>query len=71
MLRYISKVDELLEILLVITHISSGQPTRGTELETLTIKNHLSQRNVYYFRGFFFIFLFLFLLFFFFFFFGI
>ena len=54
MLTYISKVDELLEILLVITHISSGQPTRGTELETLTIQNHLSQRNIYYFRGFFF-----------------
>ena len=47
--QYLSQVDEFLERLLLLIHITSGQPARGTEIVSLryhnTVEGHL--RNIF------------------------
>lgn len=51
--RYLQKVREFLERLLLLVHITSGQPARGTELLTLQWRNtnHGLRRNIFVENG--------------------
>jgi hypothetical protein len=51
--HYIRQVDEFLERLLLLVHITSGQPPRGTELPSLQYCNsaHGRRRNVFIENG--------------------
>jgi hypothetical protein len=52
MRRYIKLAGELMDELLVLVHMSSGQPARGTELAALLWRNTATgERNVYLSHG--------------------
>lgn len=50
---YLARVDRLLERLLLLIHITSGQPARGTEIVSLRYHNtvHGHQRNIFLDEG--------------------
>ena len=46
--KYISEMETFLEYLLILVHLTSGQPARGTELTTIRYRNALQNlRNIY------------------------
>src|SRR5579871_5674300 len=46
--QYLQKVESMLEIILALIHLTSGQPARGTELTSLRYVNTLqSTRNIF------------------------
>ena len=49
--RYITACDHFIDVLLTAIHLSSGQPARATELETLTLTNGLRVRSLFISRG--------------------
>jgi len=47
-IKYTSKVEAFLEYLLILIHLTGGQPARGTELTTIRYRNVLQNlRNIY------------------------
>lgn len=44
---YIRKIDRFLQLLLLLVHITSGQPARGTETLSLRHTNTIHHRNVF------------------------
>jgi hypothetical protein len=51
--QYFRQVDEFLERLLLLAHMTSGQPPRGTELTSLQYYNaaHSRRRNIFIENG--------------------
>jgi len=49
--KYLIACDHFTDVLLTAIHLSSGQPARATELETLTITNGFRSRSIYFSRG--------------------
>ena len=50
--RYLQKIERFLEMLLFITHMTAGQPARGSEITTARYKNgFLQDRNIYVIDG--------------------
>ncbi|CAN9149786.1 unnamed protein product [Alternaria alternata] len=50
--RYLRQVERFLEYLLFLTHITGGQPARGTEVTTTRFRNgYVQDRNIYVIDG--------------------
>ncbi|CAN9443013.1 unnamed protein product [Alternaria alternata] len=50
--RYLRRVERFLEYLLFLTHVTGGQPARGTEVTTTRFRNgYVQDRNIYVIDG--------------------
>src|SRR5436305_4326966 len=51
-MRWLKRTKAFLETMMVVIHISYGQPARAEELGTVMIKNHINaMRGIYWSRG--------------------
>jgi len=48
---YLTKCDQFMTLLAAAVHLSSGQPARATELETMTITNGVRARSLFFSQG--------------------
>jgi hypothetical protein len=50
--RYIRQVEKFLELLLFLTHVTGGQPARGTEITSARYRNgYMQDRNIFIIDG--------------------
>jgi len=50
-IRYLDQCNEFNILMMTAIHLVSGQPARGTEIETFTYRNNDRQRSLFYCRG--------------------
>jgi hypothetical protein len=50
--RYLRQVEKFLELLLFLTHVTGGQPARGTKITTARYRNgYMQDRNIFVMDG--------------------